>query len=274
MKPKLPRIFLWRDRRYLEDFVRHNPINRELYGLFSFKEKKYRFRVSFLDMLNEAYYQCTKVVFENDPNPSFKGYEIDIKANLGLNSSTKWVFLMMYAILSARKNNTIEVNRFKDSFDLSYFLILENKDCTTFIERTKELSGKFDIDLSPEPPYPISKLNNLDIYWPEVTCGYDMEAIRKLLELWDNPDDKLKVIGMIETAYREIVPVNYSMPLFYNSHLDLTELKEEISQDVQMYKTHITAAAPIIQVQHAEINVNSPGNIITKTITNGKQREE
>jgi len=231
MKPKLPRLLLWQDKCCDEEFL-DDPIGKRLFDLYVESVSGVNIIYPAFRIMNEVYYQCTKAVYENNLSPDIFEYEMDIKANLGLRMAASEVFKMMYALLSLRSNNSPAIERFKESFDI-VSLVSKNKAFRKFISETKKRGGKVFIDLSPKP-YSAANLHKLSIYWPETTCGFDKEAIYTIVNLWERPADKLKVINLIENSFRRYksgkdpLMFSFQRPKRVVVKLDLSDIKEEI----------------------------------------------
>jgi len=231
MKPKLPRLLLWQDKCCDEEFL-DDPIGKRLFDLYVESVSGVNIIYPAFRIMNEVYYQCTKAVYENNLSPDIFEYEMDIKANLGLRMVASEVFKMMYALLSIRSNNSPAIESFKDSFDI-LSLVSKNKAFRKFISDTKKRGGKALIDLSPKP-YSAANLHKLSIYWPETTCGFDKEAIYTIVNLWERPADKLKVINLIENSFRRYksgkdpLMFSFQRPKRVVVKLDLSDIKEEI----------------------------------------------
>jgi len=231
MKPKLPRLLLWQDKCCDEEFL-DDPIGKRLFDLYVESVSGVNIIYPAFRIMNEVYYQCTKAVYENNLSPDIFEYEMDIKANLGLRMVASEVFKMMYALLSIRSNNSPAIESFKDSFDI-LSLVSKNKAFRKFISDTKKQGGKVFIDLSPKP-YSAANLHKLSIYWPETTCGFDKEAIYTIVNLWERPADKLKVINLIENSFRRYksgkdpLMFSFQRPKRVVVKLDLSDIKEEI----------------------------------------------
>ena len=241
MKPKLPRNLLWTDKKSIEEFL-HDPFNQKLYELYMDMDSGMTTgKIAPYKVFNEAYYQCTKAVYYNLPSCDNAELELDIKANLVTKLASRTVFRLMYAILAARDNNTKEIEEFKDQFDVFNFVMTENKAYLEFLKQVKKRKGRQHINLRPRP-CDVKGQNYLAVYWPEVTRDFDYEAIKLVTELWRDPEDKLKVIEMIEDAFRfmksgkDPLVYSYERPVIDGKYrrklvtLDLSELKSEIRE--------------------------------------------
>ncbi|MBR0258822.1 MAG: hypothetical protein IJQ49_00975 [Prevotella sp.] len=65
---KLPRDFVYTDRRTLDDFLRSDDLNKELYKVYlRVKDRPYYFKFDAEKAFNEAYYIATLAMY--DPHP-------------------------------------------------------------------------------------------------------------------------------------------------------------------------------------------------------------
>lgn len=181
----------------MEGFYALSPINRDLY-------KVYQELVTYEDVeiipaeriFNEVYYQCTRIVYENNPEPDFEAVEMDIKANVGTKLVSRLVYRMMYALLTARMNNTQEVEKVRHSLEIYSDIMTRNSYFRAFIRKYNLNSRKCIVSLSPHPVAPDAlKYQPLD--WEEVTCGFSLEATKKVVDLWVGTEDKKTVLSLM-----------------------------------------------------------------------------
>jgi hypothetical protein len=122
MENKLPREFFWVNKTTMGDFLKE-PLNKKLYEVYlSIKRKTPSQDFQTLKLFNEVYYQCSRIIVENNSELELCDIINDIKANLGWNFSTSIVVNMIYAILALRRNNTTEVNSFLERIVSHYKL--------------------------------------------------------------------------------------------------------------------------------------------------------
>jgi len=232
MKPKLPKLLLW-ENRPLNILLRRR-LNKEIYDIWVEQYNGTEYGITYGSrLLNEAYYQCTKAVFENSANIDIDQLELDIKANVGLRIMARDVVRMMYAILISRENNTKEIEEYVSHFDL--FLIENSQRYKDFLKKARVREGKELINLNPKP-CSVNRLSRYGIDWSEVTRNFDEEAIRIVVGLWGRMEDKLKVIDLIEESYSLWTKTHRVLKYSLNENgvekkefkLDLHNLKEEI----------------------------------------------
>ena len=152
-------------------------------------------------LFNEAYYQCTRAVYYNCSSADSKTLENDIRDSLGMREAIRTVFRLMYAILASRRNNTQATEAFARQIAMKADMENASREFLDFITQTGKKDERQIIDLSPKP-CSTDGLNVYSFYWHEVTHGYDMDAIKRVRDLWDSPKDKLTVLGLIEDAYQ------------------------------------------------------------------------
>ena len=225
MKPKLPRNLLWKN--YPLALLLRRSLNKKIYDIWAESYAGTHLAPALGGkILNEAYYQCVKAVYENSPDFDIDQLELDIKANVGLRLYARDVVRIMYAILMSRENNTNEINQYRDKF--GDILLVNSGVYKEFIQKAKKRENKQNIDLSPKP-WSASMLNHLTINWPEVTREFNLEAIRMVVELWEEAEQKLMVIGMIEDAFNRYYSDTNTKDFVVS--IDLSALKDEIRRN-------------------------------------------
>lgn len=197
MKPKLTRNLLWQDKT-MGELIAASPMNIELHEVY--KELVALEDVEIIPaerIFNEVYYQCTRIVYENNPEPDFEAVELDIKANVGTKMVSRLVYRMMYALLTARAGNTGEVEAVRKSLEIFSDMVTRNNHFKKFVTRYNQKSRKQIVVLTPNPVAADAlKYQNVD--WKEVTCGFDQEAIEMIVGLWSSKAEKKKVISYIQ----------------------------------------------------------------------------
>jgi len=139
----------------------------------------------------------------------------------------------MYVLLSVRKNNSEEIKYIIEVLKIYGYVTKKDSYINEFIRTIKSSGDKYFLDLRPHPA-DVKKLEYLPIYWPEITREFDYDAIREIVELWDNIDEKLSVIDQIERAYKYHLfsrdnYLSYNRkPIRRLAILDLSNLKREI----------------------------------------------
>lgn len=233
IKPKLPRYLLWEDKETEKDFL-NDPFEKKILILLKeASEKNTSLFFPHLVILNEAFYQCTRIVYENESVPNIEALELDIKANLGLHYFSKWVFKMMYAILASRKNNSKEVIHYMESFDVFNFMMNDSRVYLNYIKKVKNNRNKQFVDLSPRP-CAVSELKFQSIFWEEVTCNFNDSTIRAVLNLWSDPLDKLDVLDLIEKDRKDngyLVKTHFTGKTQEDVDIDILKIRLEINNE-------------------------------------------
>lgn len=109
MEQFLPREVLWADKTTMGSFL-NETLNQKLYQVYLGIKKKapsQDFRT--LELFNEVYYICSRIVNENLPEVDLNPYIQEIKRDLGWDYPTSIVLNMIYAVLALREDNSIEV---------------------------------------------------------------------------------------------------------------------------------------------------------------------
>ena len=186
------------------------PFGGQLFHMFMTMSHNLRMRYSrafHLPILNEVYYQCTRVVYERDPDAKVREYAADIKANVGgLQTTTRMVMTLMMYLLMAQSNRSLEVGTFLGRLKLyykspqQYYLALQEEEAyaEAFISTNND-EGFF---LTPEPCN-AEELEGMVIDWQEVTRGYSKQMIKEVLMLWHGLYEQKKVLAMIEESFQK-----------------------------------------------------------------------
>ena len=73
-----------------------------------------------LDLFNEVYYLCSRIIVENNSDQELNSIIQDIKTDLGWKYSTTLVINRIYAELALRKENTLEVKSLVKKIETHY----------------------------------------------------------------------------------------------------------------------------------------------------------
>ncbi len=203
----IPRELVYTDRRTLDDFLREDDLNKELYKVYlRVKDKPYYFKFDAEDAFNEAYYIATMAM--NDPHP-----ELDVKEwlwiakeDMGWRYAANLVMSMVYAILYLQQDQPEQIG---------YVLtIMEGQDYgedhfPDFKAMAEQEKRRFKSDLSIRP-YPIDELEYISVMhkrpisWQTVTEDFDQNNIRELVSLLQTKDERLKLIDLIEDRQKSL----------------------------------------------------------------------
>ena len=229
MKPKLPRALLWREKKSMDEMLKE-PFCQQLLQIFLITSRKQKARFTgafYLPILNEVYYQCTRVVYESNYGSRVRDYEADIKANLGgYRATTRLVLMLMMYLLMAQSEKSeaviVFIDRLKRHYKSpeQYYLGLDEEKAflSQFID-TRRDEGFF---LIPEP-CSADDLEGMVIDWQDVTRNFSKQAINDVLMLWQDSREQAKVLKKIETA-------------FYRRQMSLFEKQKDDYADVLFFK--------------------------------------
>lgn len=195
----LPRTFIYRDRKELDDFLKDNPLNDAIYDVFlEVKDSYYNLKVSAEVIFNEVYYQCTRLMLDPHPETRVKFYLDDAKDNIGTRYASDLVFSMVYAVLSLQHDSGQSIKRFLrclegKNLNICYFLAFK-----AMANRSK---CEYITDFSPSPEIPERLFVHRPFIWSVVTDDYNQDRIRMIVNLWSSKKDKLAVLKMMEDAF-------------------------------------------------------------------------
>ena len=205
MKPKLPRALLWTDKDSLDEFM-NEPVNRDMFEmLFKIRRDTILLKDAYYSatkFFNEVYYQCTRIVYEQDKDAFIHNYLADIKSNIGTYNHARVVYGLIFYLLFHRNNNSLTEKKFASNFLLCY--VFNGRYQIEFPKETESSIKTYDIDLSPRP-CSTSSISNMLIDWDEVTNHYDKESIDCIVNLYDEVTERKNIYNMIEKAYERFL---------------------------------------------------------------------
>ena len=201
MTPKLPKDFLWTDKKSIPEFFELDPLNGDFYEVLSeLPANDFVDKISYLDVFNEVYYQATRLIFERPLQNGLRGYVADIKADMGWNYCVQLVMSMLYHLLllyDLDDRQTVLVH--VEPIRMSFYSCPYWKPFKHCFERLKKEGKRLKYSFEPCP------LPAEDIYWrygswDKLTMNYDMDAITKLLGLWKDNRDSAIIAGRISDS--------------------------------------------------------------------------
>ncbi len=152
MEHLLPRDVLWVDKKKMGDFLTE-PLNKKLYEIYlKIKRKKPSQDFRTLQLFNEVYYLCTRIIIENDAEADLEDYIQEIKKDMGWDYSTSLVVNMIYAVLSLRRGNSSEVRLFLLKIKRHYKLDYYKTSFSVFVEEEIRQHQSYDLDFLPVLP--------------------------------------------------------------------------------------------------------------------------
>lgn len=191
---RLPREFIWKDVESMESFL-HDPLNKELYEVYkTVKDKPFKILMPDVKVFNELYYLCVGLRFRD-----FGADELEeiILADLGHQYAPGLIISMMFAVYAVQKFEIKET--FPEYID-SWFLNHGGWYFNTFYDFVMNLGITYQTDFSPRPESAkiiAKKVTN----WDKITYSYNHDDTLRILNIWEEEEDKLIILDAIETAY-------------------------------------------------------------------------
>lgn len=196
MIPDLPREFLWTELNSMDEFFKLDPVNEDFFETFvKLREEPFGGWLDAVQVFNEVYYQATKILFEHPADYDFLKYVSDIKANLGWSYSVDLALSMVYWLTEIAQEKMYETIKIQ----IRNFLIGKNcwESFSQCYERLSQLGERLNYDFKPRPVSPDIIRKNY-ISWANVTYSYDLDAIRRTINLWDKVRDRRKIAAIIK----------------------------------------------------------------------------
>lgn len=229
MKPILPRPLLWTEIKTMDEFLNEDLLNVALYEGFRRLQRKYLSpNLEAVKVFNEVYYQLVRYYYEGQVYLDTPNRLADIKANLGWSYGADLVIIMMYTYirLKARPTKNIIaseiIKQLKEKYSVSPFW----KEFG-IIKSTVWEWPKTSID--PYKPHPISpkKLEGFFWDWRNITNDYDIDAVKDVLTLWDNKEDKSIIARMIDRS----MVIGTVVPTRMRKHQEVTNYLRGFIED-------------------------------------------
>lgn len=200
MKAKLTRAMLWDDKKSLDEILKVFP-GEFLYGMYLDSTVRAHprgdFQLDALKVLNEVFYMCTRVVYEEDANADTYMYMREIKADMGSASAAKLVVSLMDILLKAQGNKSYPVMKFLGKLAVNHIKRDDFLNLYTAALFSKNIE-KFYLEPCPCKPKDLARKS---IDWDNVTFGFTTDGIREVVKLWKNPKDQKSVLGLIKNAF-------------------------------------------------------------------------
>lgn len=267
-------------------YLNDSELNRYLYKKFLDIVPKHHIEVPIVTLFNEVYYQCVRVNYDGHP-----GYGIDYKYIdeekrwLKSDEASQLVFATVLALLAAKSEHTfgeecfmkgieeyVKQGSFCDFANALYDAIKETPisipseframPCqasdipilSTEAIRRFSNSGHVLLSMMEKEGF-AERLMEWRAYnhaWIQVTDGYSHEMVKKYLELYPDPDDKIQVI--------ECIRMSFSIEDCDSYDYRFRRLEQEIKE--KYAPVHQTT----INIAHAhQVNIN-PKEVINKPI--------
>ena len=197
--PKVPRKMLWTDLTTMDEFFKLDPVNEYFFEYYaSLREGKLNVTLDAVRVFNEVYYQATRLIYDTHDDPFgflIAEYQYDIKANLGWKFSDELVLTMIYWLLKSSAHESAVYKFYAAEFIkkvcsyCSFWMFFSN--CSGKI---REDGLTLSYDFRPKPANP-DELRKDYILWGDFTNDYHPKVVRRIIEFWDDDDDRVKGTG-------------------------------------------------------------------------------
>lgn len=200
--PNLPRELLWTDRNDFSDFLSEELCSEIVSNIFLTKShitKKLGI-TTMLKLFNEAFYLSTRIVYEHDAESLPETYAKMIMDDLENQEWVEHVILIMFLVLTLQRDKSKEVLLFVDKLQKRYLPEIPFRIINIVNKVFKPWKKKMGYRLKP-CPCPADILQNSPLDWRQITQNFSKHVIIGVLDLWDDDNEKGKVIRLIEQAY-------------------------------------------------------------------------
>ena len=200
--PNLPRELLWTDRKDFSEFLSEDISSEVVSNIFLSKSHiaKKLGTTTMLKLFNEAFYLSTRIVYEHDAEALPETYAKMILDDLENQEWVEYVILIMFLILTSQKDKSKEILIFVDKLQKQYLPDMPFKLVNIVNKVFKPRKNNKGYGLKP-CPYPADMLKNFPLDWRQITQGFSKHVIVGVLDLWDQDNEKGKIIRLIEQAY-------------------------------------------------------------------------
>lgn len=202
------REFIYRNRPDIDAFLEESELWSNLYGLFlEIKDNAYYLKIPAIAMFNEVRYQCVRIMLDNHPEENiWMNYLNNARDTLGWRYASDLCFCLVYAVLSLMENPPKQVPFFLNTL-LKRKLVNENcyfPDVEIFVKHHQIVGNKYSIDFTPQAELPHRIVKDFR-WWQNVTNDFEEDTIRRVLNLWENREDKLYILNSMESNYDDLI---------------------------------------------------------------------
>lgn len=274
-------------------YLNDSELNRYLYRKFLDIVPEHHIEVPIVTLFNEVYYQCVRVNYDGNPGFGIEySYIAEEKRWLKSDEATQLVFATVLGLLAAKDEHTfgeecfmngiaayVKEGRFCDFANALYDAIKDTPISvpTEFrampcpaseipilsIEQTRRFSNSAHLLLSMvENEGFMRQRNEWQAYnyaWIQVTDHYSHEMVKKYLELYPDPADKIQVIECIRMSL-SIEDCGFYDGYFKRLEQEIKE--QQKSQSVNISGEHVHQTINITNAQQVNINpkevINTP----------------
>lgn len=256
---RLPREFLWKDLESMEDFF-VDPLNKELYHVYcQVKEAPFRLTMPDVEVFNELYYLCIAL---NNECISFSELDEEIESNFCRKNTTDLLIAMIYSVFSLQKKQLLIMDQFDvflESYQKGWYF-------DYFLDFIKEHQNRYKTNLRPHPENAKLVINR-EVNWEILTNNFNKDSILRILDIWNNHDDKIRILSDIETSYRKSNGNPYCIKEKKTGGIT-TYTFNSVFQDIKDYLNAVNFLA------HYEIPKKNPDPLTYPFIIHGEHTEE
>jgi hypothetical protein len=130
-------------------------------------------------------------------------YTQEIDAQIGKEHSIIFVYKILFAFLLLRKNISNVARLFQNYVFFRYNRTWDEK-TNSALRSIIEEDKKYQVEFRPNP----CRVNDLELeklQWDEITNKFNPSSIKEVLNLWSYNEEKIKVLHLIEGAYKKII---------------------------------------------------------------------
>ena len=145
MNQKLTRETFWKDKSLMADFLKE-PLNKKLFEIYlGIKRNAPSQDFHTLQLFNEVYYICSRILHESSPQSELTEYISEIKKDMGWDYPTSIVVNMVYVVLSLSKQNShsaaIMINKIRQHYKMDSY----HTPFTQFVNEEMRMGNRYDI---------------------------------------------------------------------------------------------------------------------------------
>lgn len=213
---------LFTPRKAIEDFLEQPQVaalnNRIYASLLILREpdeghgRCFRLQSPALNIFNEVYFQCTRILAERHPEDDFvSSYFDDARISLGSAYEAEIVFSIVYLMFSVMNDKTIKTERFRSTIEnhlnpkSGYFVHFKS------IADDYTMKGlSFDLSFT---PIPINISNPAQLDWRSITHDFHPSLIDEAVQLGTTEDAQHSILDVIQSQYAIFVADTHLPPM-------------------------------------------------------------
>lgn len=249
----VPRKYIFEDADAMSDYLDDSYFNGKLLNavLTTTNNLSYpSLNMEMLDLFNEAYYNATRVLFEQYPEIDIRRSYLDhVRACVGDDYTRDVVFAMVYVILNRLENRPEKAERFCSQLEIIYSFGKGYLDDIINAKRVCEYQRIYsDWDWTP-PAVDLYEVFGTPTDWKEATDDFKLENIKSYMEHCITVDASYEVLSDIQKALHAEKKKDkdaYSANLLTKVAMMLSEIKREkdVSDSIKKVKAMQTEPDP------------------------------